>query len=48
VVAVRPVLLILDLHLDRRDSGLCIVRRLPVVVCSVDLLVLREYGGQLR
>ncbi len=57
VLAACPDLLIVDLHLQKPDSGVHIVERLrqyagtrdlPVLVCSADLQFLRECGAPLR
>lgn len=53
----RPALIILDLHLERQDSGLAALRRLraepvtqmtPVLVCSADVVGLRALEATLR
>jgi DNA-binding response OmpR family regulator len=57
VVNCRPDLLVLDLCMQRRDSGLCIVEmlrrtrdacRTPVLVCSAHTTALRENADRLR
>ncbi len=57
VLAERPDLLIVDLRMEHPDSGVRIVERLradartryvPILVCSADIMFLRERAEQLR